>query len=72
MYVLIHDLETRPSTEGEIADAMRERGWNYAHNTMAPTLSKLVGTGDLVRDGASPARYRLPGRLKVRVKEVEA
>lgn len=63
--VLIEDLKNAPSTEGEIADAMRERGWNYGHSTMAPELAKAVRDGDLVKDDGRPARYRLPGNLRV-------
>jgi len=69
VYVLLKDLENRPSTEMELADAMRERGWNYGHGTLAPELSKLVGNGDLVKSGERPAQYRIPGKLKIELKE---
>lgn len=66
--VLIEDLKNAPSTESEIADAMRERGWNYGHGTMAPELAKAVKDGDLVRDDSNrPARFRLPGNLRITV-----
>lgn len=68
MYALIHDLKNQPSQEGDISAAMRERGWNYSHQTMAPELAKLVKAGDLITDGNRPAKYRAPGNVKIRIK----
>ncbi len=69
VFVLLEDFKNAPTSEGEIADAMRERGWNYPHNTMAPELAKLVKEGDLITNGEKPYRYRLPGKVDVRVKK---
>jgi hypothetical protein len=68
MYVLLKDLGGKDATEGDIADAMRERGWNYGHSTMAPELSKLKGNGDIISDNGRPAHYRIPGKLKIEVR----
>lgn len=69
MWTLLNDLKNKASGETEIADAMRERGWNYGHSTMAPELAKLVSNGDLVKSDGWPATYRLPGNLKIKVRE---
>ena len=71
LFVLIKDLENRDSTEAEISAAMRERGWNYTHGTFGPELSRLVKKGTLIRANEKPARYRIPGKLKIDVEEAE-
>ena len=69
MYVLIKDLDNKPSTEKELGEAMQERGWNYGHGTLAPELSKMVGNGDLIANDEKPRTYRIPGKLKLKLKE---
>jgi hypothetical protein len=64
MFALVHDLKNQPSGESEISEAMRERGWDYPHNTLAPELGKLTKDGDLIKEGATRGvRYRVPGKL---------
>jgi hypothetical protein len=65
MFVLVHDLKNKPSTESEISSAMQERGWSYPHNTLAPELGKLVKIGDLIKETERPTKYRMPGKLNL-------
>ena len=69
MYVLLKDFDDKQATEGEIGDAMRERGWNYGHSTTAPELSKLKRNGDIISDNGRPAHYRIPGKLKIHIED---
>ena len=69
LFALIQDLSNKDSSETEISAAMQERGWNYTHGTFGPELSKLVKAGTLIRAGEKPAKYRVPGKLVVEVKE---
>lgn len=73
MQVLLQDLE-RSGTMGEISEALQERGWNIHRNTLSPELGGMVKEGDLVRQegdkvAKTGARYRIPGKVKVRVEE---
>lgn len=55
-------------SEADLAEALKEHGWNILHNTLAPTLGGLVRDGHLVKlEGTRPSRYRLPGKLKLNV-----
>lgn len=68
MFALVHDLKNEPSGESEISEAMRERGWDYPHNTLAPELGKLTKDGDLIKEGATRGvRYRVPGKLRITI-----
>jgi hypothetical protein len=67
MFVLVHDLKNKPSSEAEISSAMQERGWSYPHNTLAPELGKLVKIGDLIKESERPTTYRLPGKLNLTI-----
>lgn len=69
LYVLLNDLKNEPAQETDIAAAMAERGWNYGHGTMAPELGKLVKAGDLIKNDERPKRYRVPGKVKLTIKE---
>lgn len=69
LFALIQDLCNKESSESEISAAMQERGWNYTHGTFGPELSKLVKAGTLIRAGEKPAKYRVPGKLVIEVKE---
>lgn len=69
LFALIQDLSNKESSESEISAAMQERGWNYTHGTFGPELSKLVKAGTLIRAGEKPARYRVPGKLTIEVRE---
>jgi intein/homing endonuclease len=70
IFVAITDLPKEGFTERELSNALQERGWPIGHSTLAPTLSStLPKMGLLMRvDGSSPAKYRVPGRVKVNVK----
>ena len=72
LVTLIQDLHNKESSESEISAAMQERGWNYTHGTFGPELSKLAKAGTLIKVGQKPAKYRVPGRLIVEVREVGA
>jgi hypothetical protein len=66
MFTIVHDLKNKPSSQAEIRDTMKERGWNYGDNTIAPELAKLHKAGHLVRaNDEKPYQYRLPGKLKL-------
>lgn len=55
-------------SEADLTEVLKEHGWNILHNTLAPTLGGLVRDGYLVKlEGSRPARYRLPGKLKLNV-----
>lgn len=69
LFTLITDLENEPSESKAIGAAMRERGWNCKQQTLAPEIGKMVKNGDLVSDDSKPAKYRLPGKLDVRIVE---
>lgn len=70
MYVLMKDLDNKSSDERTLMETMQERGWNYGHGTLAPELSKMVGHGDLIADDGKPRTYRIPGKLKIHMKEL--
>ena len=69
LFAVIQDLDNKESSEAEISAAMQERGWNYTHGTFGPELSRLVKAGTLIRAGEKPAKYRVPGKLVIEVKE---
>lgn len=57
-------------SEAELSQTLKEHGWNVPHNTLAPTLGGLVRDGYLLKvEGARPAKYRLPQKVKLNVKE---
>jgi len=56
-------------SEAELAENLKEHGWNIPHNTLAPTMGGLVRDGYLLRiEGARPAKYRLPERVRLNFK----
>jgi hypothetical protein len=65
MFTVVHDLKNKPCTQAEIRDTMKERGWVYGDNTIAPELAKLAKAGHLLKQGTKPMQYRLPGKLKL-------
>ena len=57
-------------SEAELSETLKEHGWNVPHNTLAPTLGGLVRDGYLLKiEGARPAKYRLPQKVKLNVRE---
>jgi hypothetical protein len=65
MFTVVHDLKNKPCTQAEIRDTMKERGWVYGDNTIAPELAKLAKAGHLLKQGTKPMQYRLPGKIKL-------
>jgi len=70
LFCALTELSKDGFSEMELSEALREHGWNILHNTLAPSLGGLVRDGTLVRlEGIKPARYRLPTKVKLNVKE---
>jgi hypothetical protein len=67
MFTVVHDLKNKPCTQAEIRDTMKERGWVYGDNTIAPELAKLAKAGHLLKQGTKPMQYRLPGKIKLTI-----
>lgn len=67
MFTVVHDLKNKPVTQAEIRDTMKERGWVYGDNTIAPELAKLAKAGHLLKQGTKPMQYRLPGKIKLTI-----
>jgi hypothetical protein len=71
MFCAIEDMKNQPFTESEIGKCLSERAWPNSRGAIAPTLSKMLGANLLIREnGSSPAKYRIPGKITVRTKEV--
>jgi len=72
LFCSIKDLPKEGFTEGEISDALNERGWHMGHSTLAPNLAGLAKKGLLVRvAGTKPQKYRTPSLLKINVRLTE-
>lgn len=70
MYSAIEDVSKEGFIEDELSEALKERGWNIGHNTLAPTLAGLIKRGYLVRIlKTRPQKYRLPTKLKIIVEK---
>ncbi len=69
LFTLVEDLSNAESLEEDIHVALKERGWNVIHQTLAPELGKLVKAGTLIKGNEKPARYRIPGKLKIKMEE---
>lgn len=68
MYVALYDLPKEGFTESEVSDALKEHGWNISHGSLAPQLTvNLAKAGLLIKIGDRPAKYRIPGQIKVSV-----
>jgi hypothetical protein len=69
LFCALTELPKEKFSETELSEALRERGWNVPHNTLAPTLGGLVRDGYLVKiEGLRPTRYRLPLKTKLNVR----
>lgn len=76
MYVALHDVPEARSreqgfTEAQISKALKERGWNIPHSSLAPTLgSTLAKQGLLIKvPKTRPQKYRLPSKVKINVED---
>jgi hypothetical protein len=67
LFVAITDLPPEGFSESQMSDALKEHGWNISHGSLAPQLNvNLVKAGLLVKLDTKPARYRLPGKVKIK------
>lgn len=70
LFCALTELSKEGFSEAELSETLKEHGWNVPHNTLAPTLGGLVRDGYLLKlEGIKPARYRLPNRVKLSVRE---
>jgi len=70
LFCALTDLSKDGFGELALSEALRERGWNVPHNTLAPNLAGLVKDGTLIRLGTrGPAKYRLPQKVKMNVRQ---
>jgi len=68
LFCALTELSRDGFSEDELSEALKEHGWNVPHTTLAPNLGGLARDGTLVRlEGAKPAKYRLPGKVKLNV-----
>ena len=66
----VEDLKGAAFAESELSACLAERGWPSSHGAVAPALSRLADDNLLIREGTSPVKYRIPGKIVVNVKEV--
>lgn len=72
LFCALTELPKEGFSEGDLAETLKEHGWNIFHNTLAPSLGGLVKDGYLVKlEGTRPSRYRLPGKLKLNLIPVQ-
>lgn len=64
MYTMATVYPDEPITETQWREAMKELGWNHGHGAIAKDLQHLVTSGSVVRLDGTPARYRLPLKVK--------
>ena len=71
MLVAIKDLSKEGFTEKEISEALKERGWNIPHTSLAPQLSSnLPKQGTIIKiPHTRPQKYRLPTKLTIEVEQ---
>ncbi len=70
LFSALTELSKEGFSEAELSEILKEHGWNVPHNTLAPTMGGLVRDGYLVKlEGAKPAKYRLPSKVKLNVRE---
>lgn len=70
LFSALTELSKEGFSEAELSEALKEHGWNVPHNTLAPTLGGLVRDGYLMKlAGTKPAKYRLPQKVKLNVRE---
>jgi hypothetical protein len=68
MYVAVNDLPKDGFTVSEASSALREHGWNIADSSLTAHLSaNLPKMGLIISLGGRPAKYRLPGKVNVKV-----
>ena len=68
LFCALTELSKEGFSEVELSETLKEHGWNVLHNTLAPTLGGLVRDGYLVKlEGIKPAKYRLPGKVKLNI-----
>jgi hypothetical protein len=68
LFCALTELPKEGFAESELAEFLKEHGWNISHTTLAPSLGRLVRDGHLVRlEGTGPTRYRLPGKVKMNI-----
>jgi len=63
LFCAIKDLEQKEFREGEISAALKERGWELAHSTLASVLWQLAKDKLLIKRGKRPIIYRLPSKV---------
>ncbi len=70
LFSALTELPKEGFSEAELSEILKEHAWNVPHNTLAPTMGGLVRDGYLVKlEGAKPAKYRLPSKVKLNVRE---
>lgn len=71
IFVAINDLPKEGFTEKMLSEALKERGWNISHTSLAPHLgSNLPKSGVIIKiPNTRPMRYRLPQKLKINVEK---
>ncbi len=70
LFTALTELPKEGFSEAELSETLKEHGWNVPHNTLAPTMGGLVRDGYLMKlEGARPAKYRLPSKVKLNVRE---
>ena len=70
LFCALTDLPREGFSEAELSGALKERGWNHGHSTLAPTLGGLARDGALIRiEKTKPTKYRLPQNVKMNVEQ---
>lgn len=71
LYCALTELSKEGFSESELTVALKERGWNVGHSTLAPSLGGLVRDGYLIKlAGTRPSKYRLPVKLKMNIQPI--
>lgn len=63
MFCAVKDLERKEFKESDMSAALKERGWELAHSTLASVLVQLCKDNLLIKRGKRPMIYRLPSKV---------